>query len=80
MLAAPVPVPYVSRSRSRQPYILPLDTARRRPLAETLTIRRGKAKGKRGASLTDVTRERPDRTARERALIDTTLVLTDLRT
>jgi integrase len=56
-----------------------LDAARRRPLAEALTIRRGKAKGKRRANLTDATRARLDRTGRERALIYKTLVLTGLR-
>ncbi len=56
-----------------------LDAARRRPLAEAMTIRRGQAKGTRQAMITDATRARLDRIGRERALIYKTLVLTGLR-
>ncbi len=56
-----------------------LDAACRRPLAEALTIQRGKRSGQQGAQISDTTRERLDRLGRERALIYKTLVLTGLR-
>jgi len=56
-----------------------LDVARRRPLADALTVRRGKRKGEAYAKLRDETREALDVRGRERALIYKTLVLTGLR-
>lgn len=56
-----------------------LDAAQRRPLADALTVRRGKAKGKPLANLSPETREDLLRIGRERALIYKTLVLTGLR-
>jgi site-specific recombinase XerC len=46
-----------------------LDVARRRPLAEALTVRRGKRKGERYADLRPETRRRLDLLGLERALI-----------
>ncbi|MFN7429047.1 MAG: tyrosine-type recombinase/integrase [bacterium] len=56
-----------------------LDAAQRRPLADAMTVRRGKAKGKPLANLSPETREDLLRIGRERALIYKTLVLTGLR-
>ncbi len=56
-----------------------LDVARHRPLAEAMTVRRGKRAGERYADLRPETREQLDRLGRERALIYKTLVLTGLR-
>jgi integrase len=56
-----------------------LDAAQRRPLADAMTVRRGKAKGKPLANLSPETREDLLRTGRERALIYKCLVLTGLR-
>jgi integrase len=56
-----------------------LDAARRRPLVEAMTVRRGKDKGKQLARVTVATRDQLDRIGRERALIYKTLVLTGLR-
>jgi integrase len=56
-----------------------LDVARRRPLAEARTVRRGKRKGEEAAELRPETRRRLDRLGRERALMYKTLVLTGLR-
>ncbi len=56
-----------------------LDVARRRPLLDTMTVRRGKHKGKVVAVLRDETRQRLELLGRERALIYKTLVLTGLR-
>ncbi len=56
-----------------------LDVARRRPLLDALTVRRGKLKGQAVANLTIETRERLEALGRERALIYKTLVLTGLR-
>ncbi|MCE2968418.1 MAG: tyrosine-type recombinase/integrase [Phycisphaerales bacterium] len=56
-----------------------LDAAQRRPLADAMTVRRGKAKGKPLANLAPETREDLLRIGRERALIYKTLVLTGLR-
>ncbi|MBX3356773.1 MAG: site-specific integrase, partial [Phycisphaeraceae bacterium] len=53
--------------------------ARRRPLAEALTIQKGNRRGEIGAKMSDSRRERLDRAGRERALIYKTLVLTGLR-
>ena len=56
-----------------------LDVARRRPLAEAMTIRRGKRKGELAAKVRDDVRQELERLGRERALIYKTLVLTGLR-
>src|SRR5262249_12452637 len=56
-----------------------LDVARRRPLLDRMTVRRGKRKGEAYARLRDATRERLDLLGRERALLYKTLVLTGLR-
>jgi integrase len=56
-----------------------LDVARRRPLLDRMTARRGERKGEAYARLRDVIRERLRRLGRERALIYKTLVLTGLR-
>jgi len=56
-----------------------LDAARRRPLAEALTIQKGPRRGQQGAKVSGAYRERLDRLGRERALIYKTLVLTGLR-
>ena len=53
-----------------------LDAAQRRPLADALMVRRGKAKGKPLANLSPETRDELIRLGRERALIYKTLVLT----
>ena len=56
-----------------------LDVARRRPLVDAMTIRRGKRKGEGGAVLREDTRRRLEWLGRERELIYKTLVLTGLR-
>ena len=56
-----------------------LDAARRRPLADAMTIRLGKRAGQAVAKLTDEARETLERLGKERALIYKTLVLTGLR-
>ena len=56
-----------------------LDVARRRPLLDTMTVRRGKRRGEAIAELRDETRRRLERLGWERALIYKTLVLTGLR-
>src|SRR5262249_31227630 len=56
-----------------------LDAARRRPLHDALTVRRGKRKGQAGAFLRPETRDQLEALGRERALIYKTLVLTGLR-
>lgn len=56
-----------------------LDVARRRPLLDAMTIRRGKRKGQAVAKVRDETRDRLELLGRERALIYKTLVLTGLR-
>ncbi len=56
-----------------------LDVARRRPLLEALTVRRGERKGEAHANVRPEVRERLDALGRERALIYKTLVLTGLR-
>src|SRR5262249_19556655 len=56
-----------------------LDVARRRPLLEALTVRRGKRKGETYAKVRPEVRERLEGLGRERALIYKTLVLTGLR-
>lgn len=56
-----------------------LDVARRRPLDEAMTVRRGKRAGERYANLRSETREQLEQLGHERALIYKTLVLTGLR-
>jgi integrase len=56
-----------------------LDVARRRPLVEAMTVRRGKRKGELAANIRDDVRHQLERLGRERALIYKTLVLTGLR-
>jgi integrase len=56
-----------------------LDVARRRPLLDAATVRRGKRKGEAYARLRDETRDRLELLGRERALTYKTLVLTGLR-
>jgi integrase len=56
-----------------------LDVARRRPLLDAATVRRGKDAGKAVANLRPETVERLELLGRERALIYKTLVLTGLR-
>src|SRR5262249_54193660 len=56
-----------------------LDTARRRPLLEALTVRRGQRKGQAAANVRPEVREHLEAVGRERALVYQTLVLTRLR-
>jgi len=56
-----------------------LDFARRRPLLDAMTIRRGKRKGQTTANVRGDVREHLDALGRERALIYKTLLLTGLR-
>ncbi len=56
-----------------------MDVARRRPLLEAMTIRRGKREGEAIGKLRAETRRRLERLGQERALIYKTLVLTGLR-
>lgn len=56
-----------------------LDLARRRPLLDAMTVRRGKRKGEAVARLSPEVVERLQRLGRERALIYKTLVITGLR-
>ena len=56
-----------------------LDVARRRPLLDALTVRRGERKGEAYANVRPEVRERLEAVGRERALIYKTLVLTGLR-
>ena len=56
-----------------------LDVARRRPLLEAMTVRRGKQKGEAVGRLRENTRRRLERLGQERALIYKTLALTGLR-
>ena len=56
-----------------------LDVARRRPVLDAMTVRRGKNKGEAVAELRGETRQRLERLGWERALLYKTLVLTGLR-
>ena len=67
------------RSLTEAELIRLLDVARRRPLIEATTIRRGKRKGQTTANVRDDVRDELERLGRERALIYKTLVLTGLR-
>jgi integrase len=57
-----------------------LDVARRRPLLEAMTVRRGGRKGETTATVKAAVRDRLEWIGRERALTYKTLVLTGLRT
>ena len=67
------------RSMTEPELIQLLDVARRRPLLESMTVRRGKHKGEVIAQLRPETVARLELLGRERALIYKTLVLTGLR-
>jgi len=67
------------RALSEEELVRLLDAARRRPLLEAMTIRRGRHKGEPLAEVKPRTREQLERLGRERALIYKTLVLTGLR-
>jgi integrase len=67
------------RSLTEDELVKLLDVARRRPLLDMMTVRRGKRRGEAFASLRDETRYRLEMLGWERALIYTTLVLTGLR-
>ena len=56
-----------------------LDAARRRPLVDAMTVRRGKDAGKQKAKLRDATRQRLTKLGRERGLTYKTYLLTGLR-
>src|SRR6185436_8401328 len=56
-----------------------LDVARRRPLMDRMTVRRGTRKGQAVAKLSDATRQDMERLGRERALLYKVLALTGLR-
>ena len=56
-----------------------LEMARKRPVIDAMTVRRGKRKGEVVAKLQERTRRRLEQLGRERALIYKTLVLTGLR-
>jgi integrase len=56
-----------------------LDAARRRPLLDAMTIRRGKRKGQAVANVGDTARARLELLRRERALVYKTFLLTGLR-
>ena len=67
------------RSLTEAELVTLLDVARRRPLHDASTIRRGKRKGEPTAKVRDEVRADLERLGRERALIYKTLVLTGLR-
>ena len=67
------------RSLTEAELVTLLDVARRRPLLDAMTIRRGVRSGEVAGKLRDDVRERLERLGRERALIYKTLVLTGLR-
>jgi hypothetical protein len=78
-----VPKADETADRHRQPRAITADqrvrllaVARRRPLIDATTLRRGKRKGQDVAKVTPEARERLEALGRERALIDRTLVLT----
>jgi integrase len=56
-----------------------LDVARRRPLIDALTVRKGPRRGERYADVRPEVRDRLERLGRERALMYKTLILTGLR-
>jgi integrase len=67
------------RAMSEDELVRLLEVARRRPLLDALTIRRGKRKGEAYANVRPEVRERLEAVGRERALIYKTLVLSGLR-
>jgi len=69
----------IARALTLDEMRLLLDQARRRPLDDALTIRRGKNAGQRIANLSPERRAELERLGHERALIYKTLILTGLR-
>jgi integrase len=69
----------IARALTLDEMRLLLDQARRRPLDDALTIRRGKNVGQRTANLSPERRAELERLGHERALIYKTLILTGLR-
>ena len=67
------------RSLTEVELVALLDAARRRPLLEALTVRRGKRQGEKLANIRPEVRADLERLGRERALIYKTLLLTGLR-
>src|SRR5262249_29123379 len=67
------------RALTEQELLKLLDLARRRPLLEALTVRKGPRKGERYAEVRLEVQQRLEALGRERALIYKTLVLTGLR-
>jgi integrase len=67
------------RAMSEEELTRLLEVARRRPLLDATTVRRGKRRGEAVAVLREKTRRRLERLGWERALIYKTLVLTGLR-
>jgi integrase len=67
------------RSMTEAELVTLLNVARRRPLLDAQTVRRGKRKGEAYAKLRDETSANLERLGRERALIYKTLILTGLR-
>ena len=67
------------RALTEEELVRLLDAARRRPVLEARTVRRGKSRGKAIAKLRNETRQRLEGLGRERAMIYKTLVLTGLR-
>lgn len=67
------------RSMIEAELVLALDVARRRPLLDARTVRRGKRKGETYAKLRDATSATLKKLDRERALMYKTLILTGLR-
>jgi len=67
------------RSMNEPELVSLLDVARRRPLLDAMTVRKGKRKGEAYANLRPETKENLEWLGRERALIYKTLVLTGLR-
>ena len=67
------------RSLTEDELVRLLDVARRRPVLDRMTVRRGPRRGEAYARLRPQTRAKLERLGRERALIYKTLVLTGLR-
>ena len=69
----------VRRTLTKQEFCSLLDAARRRPLIEAMTVRRGKDAGLQKANVRDCVKAELRRLGRERALIYKTFVMTGLR-
>jgi integrase len=67
------------RSMTEPELLKLLDVARRRPLLDAQTVRRGERKGEAYAKLREATKQTLDRLGRERALVYKALILTGLR-